>query len=244
MQAARNTSASPRFRTGSIFWTHSRVRVTALSRQIHRHRWEAGMGKIATEMAAPASIIEHHPATLSLRDQRNAYGSLARGPRNRIRKGCPARTPNGFPARTPVLDQRFASLSRLSLGEREPVSRVRFAAPKTRALDTASRSPEKNCLIRKRSKPRRLLPDFLGPPFCPLTEVAFSWKPRQSWSGLPTCRSTRNRSHRNISLSCCFPATLKAGCTLCLSGFALQRASRSSANGERTVPWRSASPRC
>ena len=165
MQAARNRSASPRFRTGSIFWTHSRVRVTAWSRRIPCHRWEAGMEKIATEMAAPPSIAEHHPATLSIRDQRNAYGSQARGPRNRIRRGYPRRLANGFPARPSALDQRFPSLSRPSLREGEPVSRVRFAAPKPRALDSGSPSLKKTCPTRKRRKSLRTQPDFLGPPF-------------------------------------------------------------------------------
>jgi hypothetical protein len=168
MRAARNRSASPRFRTGSIFWTHSRVRVTAWSRQIPCHRCEAGTEKIAPEMAAPASIIEHHPATFSRRDLRNAYGSQARGPQNRIRNRYPTRPPACFPARPPGLDQRLASLSRLSLGEGERVSRVRFAAPKPRALDTLSPSPEKNDLIGKRSKPMRPQPDFLGPPLLSL----------------------------------------------------------------------------
>lgn len=164
MRAARNRSASPRFRTGSIFWTHSRVRVTAWSRQIHRHRCEAGTEKIAPEMAAPASIIEHHPATFSRRDLRNAYGSQARGPQNRIRNRYPTRPPACFPARPPGLDQRLASLSRLSLGEGERVSRVRFAAPKPRALDTLSPSPEKNRSYRKAKQAYATATRFSRPP--------------------------------------------------------------------------------
>jgi hypothetical protein len=151
MKAARNSWASEWFRTGSIFWTQSRVRVTAWSRQIDRHRWEAGTGEIVSEIAAPTSIIEHHPATLSIRDLRNAHGSQARGPQNRIRRWNWTRGPNCFPASQSAVDQSFPSLSRPILGEGESMSRVRFAAHKPRALDIDSPSPGKK-LSNKKAK--------------------------------------------------------------------------------------------
>jgi hypothetical protein len=122
--------------------TQVRVRVTARSRQINHHRWEAESGQIATEIAAPTSktnIIMQRS-----RYEMNEMRMEARSEVSGLESGCGTDEESNwlFARKQEAILVRFHSLSQLIVGEEEAMSRVRSAAQKPRALDIASSSPK------------------------------------------------------------------------------------------------------
>ena len=154
MKAARNSWQPGRYRTvidslGSEPSSGDCVVVADSPSPLRSGDWRNRFRDCSTHL-----YDEHHPATLSIRDQRNANGSQARGQENRKREGNQPwqRTVLGKEIRPAT--GSFPSLSEFIVGEGEPVSRVRYAAQTPRALDTGSPSP-KNGLSRKRREAMR-----------------------------------------------------------------------------------------
>ena len=123
--------------------TQVRVRVTARSRQVGPHRWEAESGQIVTEIAAPTS--KTNIITQRSRHEMNEMRMEARSEVSGLEQTV-VETDVAvdwlFAPKQEAIWVRFPSLSRVIVGEGEAMSRVRSAAQKTRALDMASPSPE------------------------------------------------------------------------------------------------------
>lgn len=121
--------------------TQARVRVTARSRQFDPPCCTAESGQSATEIAAPTSktnIIQQRSRN-EIHEMRMEARSEVSGWEQRSSIGSGSRNWRPQPG---AVHAGFPSLSQFIVGEPEAVSRVRSAARKTRALDTASDSPE------------------------------------------------------------------------------------------------------